>query len=150
MYEKLMNYLEGKFPPLSKRDQEFIRWIMEADFAHLLPEIDDFCAAQDVDKVAIEYNFMVTPPKIQYGTLTSCPVDNQVEFDCLRPEWEKALATVPPGLPGKKIFSRAYIPMGNSSLSMVAMRQLLDPPVPRIPGPGDEPEDEQMALMHVT
>lgn len=152
-FKKLMKCLDGKFPPLSKGDEEFIRWIMELFLAEHLAEIRDFCTAQDTDTVAIEYNFMVTPARIHYGTLTSCPVDDQVQFDHLKAQWEKAIKIVPPELPGKRIFSRAYIPMGNSSLLLVGTRtllDLLDPTVPRILGPGDELENEQMAVVHVT
>lgn len=135
---------------MAKRDQDFIQWIMQWEFAQRLSEIEEFCAARDIDKVAIEYNFMVAPPKIQYGTLFSCPIDDQEAFNRMSPEWEKVIATSPPDLPGKTIFSRAYIPMGNSSLSMVAMRHLLDAPMLPASGAGEVSGNEQLAVVRVT
>ena len=108
----------GSFPGLQRRDEAFIRTLVQYLLYKERYVMAQFLKDNDTDTIAVEYNFHTIPYTMNFGTIDSCPVGDEETFELAKPRWNQTLESRDPQ-EGNMAITRAYLPVGGRSLILI-------------------------------
>lgn len=111
----VVEFLEGYFTILHKLDEGFIRGSVKNYVWENLENLEELRKRSKTDTMAVECNYRVFPPKFGFGAVSSCPVDDQDQFERSKPLWEHAVQCGR-AHSGNIVIFRAYLPQGGQVL----------------------------------
>jgi hypothetical protein len=82
--------VEGAVCPWSPRDDHFMHTVMSHDLNKRHYEVHAVRRDQDLDIVVVEFDYTVVPFKMNVGSLTSCPLDDNGSEE-IRAKWDRVL-----------------------------------------------------------
>lgn len=90
-----------------------------------MPLIQQSRVDLDTDTVVVEYNLKTIPHSRRIGTLNSCPIDDPQAFEAAKSKWDEILAVCASRGEENMILSRAYFPVGSTSLMYLRLLPLV-------------------------
>lgn len=85
-----------------------------------------YLSDHDTNTVVMEYDYTTVPYSVQLGTVTgvdACPIKEPGAFEAVESRWMEMLEKIS-SRPGNVALSRAYIPIGDTTMMFIAQMEL--------------------------